>query len=109
MKQQIAFPQYNPNKPHCYGLVLKSLNDTRFPYTYKVVLYAVKPKTGDGPYYLKSTIDYMKYQVIEMEADHPITGRTISIDRLYTSKKSTNWLLDHDGATVGTLLKGKDF
>ena len=42
-----------------------------------------------------------------MEADHPITGRTISIDRLYTSKKSTNWLLDHDGATVGTLLKGK--
>ena len=86
---------------------MKSLNDARFPYTYKVALCAAKLKTGDGTYYLKPSIDYMKYWVIEMEADQPITGRTISTDRLYTSIKSTNWLLDHDSATVGTLPKGK--
>ena len=74
MRQKIAFHQYNPNKPHRYGLLLKSLNDVRFPYTYKAVSYAAKPKAGDGPYYLKSTIEYFKYLVTEMEADQLITG-----------------------------------
>ena len=79
MRQQIAFRQYNPNKPHLYGLLLKVLNDARYPYTYKAVLYAAKPKAGDGPYYLKSTIDYIRYSITEMEADQPITdpSRTI--------------------------------
>ena len=107
MRQQIAFHKYNTNKPHRYGLLLKSLNDARFPYTYKAVPYAAKPKAGDGPYYLKSTIDYIKYLVTKMEADQPITGRTILTDRLYTSIESTNWLLDCSIATVGTLQKGR--
>ena len=33
MRQQIAFHQYNPNKPHRYGLLLKSLNDAGLSYT----------------------------------------------------------------------------
>ena len=100
MRQKIAFCQYNPNKPHRYGLLLKSLNDARFPYTYKAVLYAAKLKAGVGPYYLKSTIDCIKYLVTEMEADQPITGRTIPTDRLFTSIESTNCLLDQSIATV---------
>ena len=60
MTHQTAFFQYNPNKPHCYGLLLKSLNDEIFPYTYKTVRYAAKPKAGDGLYYLKATIEYIK-------------------------------------------------
>ena len=75
--------------------------------TYKVVPYAAKQKIGDGHYYLKSTIDYIKFLVTEIEADQPTTGRTISIDRLYTSIESTNWLLDRGIATVGTLQKGR--
>ena len=66
MKQQIAFRQYNPNKPNRYGLLLNSL-DARFPYTYKALPYAAKPKAGDCPSYLKSTNDYMKYLVTEMK------------------------------------------
>ena len=42
-----------------------------------------------------------------MEADQPITGKTISTDRLYTSTESINWLLDRGIATVGTLQKGR--
>ena len=42
-----------------------------------------------------------------MEADQPITCRTMSTDRLYTSIESTNWLLDHGIATVGTSQKGR--
>ena len=101
MRQEIAFRQYNPNKPHRYGLLPKSLNDARFPYTYKAVPYAAKPKTGDGP------IDYIKYLVTEMKADHPVTGRTISIDRLYASIESKNWLLDRGIEIVKTLQKGR--
>ena len=48
MRQQIVFRQDNPNKPHRYGLLLKSLNDARFSDTYKAVQYAAKPKAGNG-------------------------------------------------------------
>ena len=42
-----------------------------------------------------------------MEADQPITGRTISTYCLYASIDSTNQLLDCGIATVGTLQKGR--
>ena len=53
MRHQIAFRQYNLKKPHRYGLLWKSLNDARFPYTYKSVHYAAKLQAGDGPHYIK--------------------------------------------------------
>jgi len=37
MRNQIAFRQYNPNKPAKYGLLYKSLNDARFPFTYQII------------------------------------------------------------------------
>ena len=40
-----------------------------------------------------------------MEADQPITGRTISTDHLNTSIESTNWFLDRGIATARTLQK----
>ena len=43
-----------------------------------------------------------------MEADQPITGRTISTDHLYTSPESKNWLLDRGIATFGTLQKWRN-
>ena len=107
MRQKIVFRHYNPNKPHHCGLLLKSLNDARFPRAYKAVPYVAKPKAGDGPYYLNSTIDYIKYLVTEMEADQPIIGTTISTNRPYISTESTNWLLDRGIATVRTLQKGR--
>ena len=33
MRHQIGMKQYNPNKLAKYGLLFKSLNDARFPYT----------------------------------------------------------------------------
>ena len=49
----------------------------------------------------------MNYLVTKVETDQSITGRNISTNHLYTSTDSTNWLLDRDIATVGTLQKGK--
>ena len=62
----------------------------------KAVPYAVKPEADNGPYYLKSTIDYIKYLVTEM-ADQPITGRTLSTNGLYTSTESLDAILQHLG------------
>ena len=106
MRQQITCRQYNPKKPHRHGLLLNSLNDARFPYTYKAVPYTAKPKAGDGPYYLKSSIDYIKYLVTKVESGQPIISRTNSINCLYVSIESTNWLLAGSIATVGALQKG---
>ena len=103
MRHQIAFRQYNPNKPHKYGLLSKSLNDASFPFTYKTAPYAGKPTNGDGPYYICSTENYVKYLVNATEHDVSLKGRNISTDRLYTSIPLANWLLDRNITTVGTL------
>ena len=64
MQHQITFRQYNPSKPQKYGVLLKSLNDARFPYTYKALPYATKPTAGDEPFYISSPADYIKNLVI---------------------------------------------
>ena len=42
MRHQVVFREHNQKKPHRYAFLLKSLNDARFPYTYKSVSYAAK-------------------------------------------------------------------
>ena len=66
MRYQTVFRQYDLRKPHHYGLLLKSLINTNFPYTYLSVPYATKPQVGDGKHYLKPTIDYTKHLVHDM-------------------------------------------
>ena len=63
MRHQIPFRQYNPSKPHGYGLSLKSLSDASFPCTYKACPYAGKPEKGEGLYYMDSTENYVRYLV----------------------------------------------
>ena len=49
MHHQINFREYNLNKPAKYTLLYKSLNDTRFAFTYQVIPYCGRPKDGIGP------------------------------------------------------------
>ena len=107
MPHQIVFRQYNPKKPHHYGILCKSSNDARYPYTYKSVPYASKPKSGQRPYYIKSPIDYVKYLVTKIEEQQNLHGRNISTDRLYTSVELSKWLLTRNITTVGTVQKGR--
>ena len=106
MCHQIAFHQYNTKKPHHYGILFKSLNDVHYPYTYKSVPYASKPKIGQGLYYVKSMIDYVKYFITKTEEQQNLHGRNISINRLYTSVELSKWLLTRNITTVGTVQKG---
>ena len=103
MWQQIEFRQYNSNKPHRYGLLVKSLNEARVPFTYKAAPYSGKPKDGNGPYYFDHIENCFKYLVEEFEKDASLLSRNISTDRLYTSISLANWLLECGITTVGTL------
>ena len=103
MRHQIAFWQYNPNKPHRYELLVKSLIDARVPFTYKAAPYSGNPKDGNGPYYIDHTENYVKYIVEDFEKEASLLGRNISTDRLYTSISLANWLLERGIITVGTL------
>ena len=103
MCHQIAFHQYNPKKPHHYGILFKSLNDARYPYTYKPVTYASKLKSRQGPYYIKSMIDYVKYRVTKTEKQQNLHGRNISTNRLYASVELSKWLLTRNITTVATV------
>ena len=106
MRHQIAFCQNNPNKPHKYGALLKSLNDVRFPYTYKALPYAAKPTAGDEPFYISSTADYIKNLVIQTKEQVRFDGRNISKHRLYTRVEIANWLLEKNITIACTVRKG---
>ena len=84
MRNQVSMKQYNPNKPAKYGLLFKSLNDARFPYTYNSLVYVGKPKQG-GQCYINSIEDHVKTFVQATSSNLPLKGRNISMDRLYTS------------------------
>lgn len=103
MRHQIAFRQYNPNKPAKYGLLFKSINDARFPFTYQATAYAGKPESGNGPYYIDKTENHIKYLITQMEKKISLQGRNISMDRLYTSISIAQWLLEKKMTLVGTL------
>ena len=56
---------------------------------------------------MKSTIEYVKYLVTQTGNQQTLKGRTVSIDRLYTSIEQAEWLLERDITTVGTVQKGR--
>ena len=107
MRHQIVFRQYNPNKSHKYGVLLKSLNDARFRYTYKALPYAAKPTGGDGPFCISSTADYIKSLVIGTKEQVRLDLRNISMHRLYTSVEIANWLLEKNITIVGRVFLKK--
>ena len=43
-RTQVSFKQYNPDKPAKYGVLFKSLNSARYPYTYQTHAYSGKPE-----------------------------------------------------------------
>ena len=84
MRNQISIKQYNANKPAKYGLLFKSINDARYPYTSQSLVYSGKPENGDGPHYLNQTEDYVKTLVEIMGAKLPMkehnNGQVVYVD-----------------------------
>ena len=107
MRHQIAFRQYNPDKPAKYGLLFKSINDARYPFTYTSAVYAGKPEVGQGPYYLSGTENIVKHLIENLQSSQQLQGCNISMDRLYTSYSLFQWLLKKNITAIGTFMSNR--
>ena len=85
MRTQISFKQFNPSKPVKYGLLFKSVNATRYPYTFISSPYSGKPTEEGGQYYIQGTETIVHYLIETLSTNSSLAGRNISFDRLYTS------------------------
>ena len=104
MRNQLSFKMFNPNKPAKYGLLIKSINDAMFYFTYYAIPYAGKPEDmANAPYYISSTDGWVKKLVEGLEAYTSLKGHNISMDNYYTSLNTARWLLDRDITSVGTM------
>ena len=73
------------SKPARYGLLFKSINGVAFPYTFCIIVYAGKPPSGNGPFYIPTILDSVKSLVTKLEQSSELAGRNLSFDRLRNS------------------------
>ena len=105
-RTQISFKQYNSDKPAKYGVLFKSLNSTRYPYTYQIHVYSGKPEeVTNESFYVQGTINYIKYLAEQLQKSHSLKGRNITMDRFYTSLEIVDWLSARNITMVGTFQK----
>ena len=102
MRTQISFKQFNPSKPAKYGLLYKSINAARYPYTFIATPYCGKPVSGVGPYYVQGTENIVKYLVERLSKISSLKGRNISFDRLYMSISLELWLYERSITSIGS-------
>jgi hypothetical protein len=89
---QVQFKVYNKGKPQKYGVNFKSLNSVSYPYTYCSHVYAGKPVDTPNQFYLSGTDNYTKYLVDYLSERVVLSGRNLTMDRLYTSVDVAEWL-----------------
>ena len=89
---QVQFKVYNKGKPQKYGVNFKSLNAVSYPYTYTNHVYAGKPVGCPNQFYLSGTDNYTKYLVDYLSERIVLSGRNLTMDRLYTSVEIAEWL-----------------
>ena len=104
MRNQISFKMYIPNKPHKYGILLKSMNASRFPYTFCCLPYGGKPEhVENSTYNVQGTENSVKYLLQTMQKFSFMDGRNITFDRVYTSLPLAHWLYTNNITMIGTM------
>ena len=104
MRNKVAFKQFNPNKPAKYGLLFKSINASRYPYSFVSAPYCGNPVGGPTEECKPGTFEVTKHMVSTLQRYTTLKGQNISFDRLYTSLPLMNCLLEKDITAVGTLV-----
>ena len=103
MRTQLSFKQFNPSKPAKYGLLFKSINCARYPYTFITAQYSGKPVGDAGEFYISGCDEIVKSLISRLEKSTDLKGRNVSFDRLYTSIPLCKCLLERQITSVGTL------
>jgi hypothetical protein len=106
-RNQIAFKQYNSNKPAKYGLLYRSINSARYPYTYRSIVIGGKPQREPGPYYVPGIFPSVVRLVEGLEAHVSLKRLNITMDRLYTGFDLIDWLLAKKITAVGTIMSNR--
>ncbi len=91
------------SKPAKYGILFKSLNDG-VPFTFAIRVYAGKALAGEGPHYVQTVLNQVKYLVNNIQQMFSIQGQSISLDHHYTSIDLAHWLLSNEITMTGTIL-----
>ena len=99
-RTQISF---NPSKPAKYGILYKSINACRYPFTFSTAVHSGKAKAEPTSYYTPGMSQAVKYLIQNLECHTNLVARNILYDRLYTSIPMAQWLLDSGKTSVGTL------
>ena len=76
MRTQISFKQFNPSKPAKYGLLFKSVNAVRYPYTFVSSPCSGKPREEGGQYYILSTDAIFHYLIETLSTNSSLAGCT---------------------------------
>lgn len=103
MRNQVMFKIFIANKPHKYGLLFKSINAARYPYTFCSMPYCGKPEDiENATHFVQGTENAVKHLVIKMQISSCMEGRNITFDRLYTSISLARWLYSNSITMLGT-------
>ena len=103
MRTQKLFKQFNPSKPAKYGLLFKSVNVARYPYTFILSPYSGKHTEGGGQYDIQGTEAIVYYPIETISTNSSLAGRNISFDRLHTSIPLAKWLLEKRITCIRTM------
>ena len=103
MRTSISFKQYNKSKPAKYGLLLKSINAARYPYTFLSKPYSGKPAGEPTEDYVVGTEAVVRDMMEQLGRHGDLRGRNLSVDRFYTSVPLAEWLFQKGVTIVGTL------
>ena len=79
------FKQYNSNKPNKYGILFRSVNTVKYPFTLQTSVYCDKPTGEPGPYYVHGVMPVVQSLVTNLSANVDLKGRNITMYRYYTS------------------------
>ena len=102
MRTQISLKQFNPRKPAKYGLLFKSVNALRYPYTFISSPYSGKPTEKGGQYYIQGTEAIIHYLIETLSTNSNLAGHNISFGRLDTSIPLAEWFLEKRITCIGT-------
>ena len=84
MRNRVSFKQFNQNKPAKHGLLFKSINGARHPYSFVSAPYCGKPKSELTEEYKQGTFEVTKHMVEKLIKYTSLKGRNIS---LYINKR----------------------
>jgi hypothetical protein len=103
-----GFKQYNKSKPAKYGILYRSLNDSKLPYTYRSIVYAGCPVDEPTENYMVGIEETVCELLRRYGAKNELKGRNLTTDRFYTSVDLAETLLkEFDMTCLGTLTAGR--